>query len=123
MVTDAEYEQIHEQAWKDSEEYLNKNGYFFSDTYTDEDLINLEKLIWDAARDYVRGNLSSSAFNVICSDYQGNPVYYSLSDHAVSLISNGLELDYYMFVNPDQKKLIEIENNIKKLVIYYFGNL
>ena len=123
MVTDAEYEQIYEQAWKDSEEYLNKNGYFFSDTYTDEDLINLEKLIWDAARDYVRGNLSSSAFNVTCSDYHGNPVYYSLSEYARDLIYNGMNLDYYMYIKPDQEKVVEAETNIKKLVIYYFGNL
>jgi len=123
MVTDAEYEQIYKQASKDSEGYLNKNGYFFSDTYTDEDLINLEKLIWDAARDYVGGNLSSSVFNVICSDYQGNPVYYSLSEYARDLIYNGMNLDYYMYIEPVQEKVVEAETNIKKLVIYYFGNL
>lgn len=114
------YEEIHEKAYIESEEYLKNNGYFFDDTYTDQDLEMFENLIWKAGKDYQDGTLSSSAFNIICSDFQGNPVYYSLSSYARTLISNGLELDYYMYIAPNEKELLEINNNIKKLLIWRF---
>lgn len=123
MISDTEYAKLKEIAWQESEDYLNKNGYFFSDSYTDVDLIMFEELIWKAAMDYTQGNLSSQTFNVICSDYEGNPVYYNLSDPARDLIYNGLNLDYYKYIKPDEEKLLEINNNIKKLVIFYFGKL
>ena len=120
MVTDAEYEQIHEQAWKDSEKFMTSGGYFFSDSYTEDDKVKLENLLWNAAKSYVNGDLSSSAFNVVCSDYQGNPVYYSLSPEAIDLVSLGLELDYFMYIEEDKEKINEIQSSIKKLVLNNF---
>ena len=70
----------------------------------------LENLLWSAAGSYVNGDLSSSTFNVVCSEYQGNPFYYSLSPEANDLVSLGLELEYFMYIQEDKEKINEIQS-------------
>lgn len=120
MISDLVFKKIKEQAWEDSEKFMSSGGYFFSDSYTEDDKEKLEKILWSAAKSYVDEKLSSSAFNVVCSDYQGNPIYYSLSTEAINLVSLGLELDYYMYVQEDKEKINEIQSLIKKLVLNHF---
>jgi len=114
------YNSLAAMAEKEAETLLNSYG-FFDIKEEDKNIAKFEEILWDIAKKYALGEVSSLIFDEVCGYYNGTYVYYKLSHGAESLIIDGIELDYYKYIQPNEKELQLLNNGIKKELKQHFG--
>jgi hypothetical protein len=118
-LTCEEYEKIYQRASEEAEELLKRADY--EKIYNLSDPRAVEIMFWAFVKNYVENEIDINTFIEICNELEADPIFYNMSREARVAMLDGIKLDKYLYQEPNQEKISEINNYLREDVDNFYG--
>ena len=95
-------------------------GTDYEKIYNLSDPRAVEIMFWAFAKNYVDREIDVNTFVEICNELEADPIFYNMSHEAQVAILDGIKLNKYLYHQPNQTKIAEINFNLKDDVYNFY---